>query len=171
MDAIHSVLATRRRSDAQGPSLHVYMGRYRHRSLAVRGCVYAAICTGALVQYAVHLVEEILRFVLVFFVVIPSLAVTFILLGMFFHAPRILLTYMCGIVVSYCWQHVRTPNPARGVKKPKSPEAHACERCCMSCRLASYLCGHSMQCAPRFKCCQCGACVHPKGASAPSSST
>ena len=80
----------------------------------LRMCCHNAFCAiESSMLFAVRATVELVRFLGILFVIIPSLACTFIFLGLLFHIPRIFAAYMCRGLLNVCWWHMQAANSHR----------------------------------------------------------
>ena len=106
--------------------------------------------------------QDITRFLLILFVVIPWLACSFVILGIIFHIPRIAATYACKYAIAYCVSHIHQGKNRR-LRIPKATVCNCSGRnpmvCCYTCKAASYLISREVWNQGYMQCCRCGGCL------------
>ena len=71
------------------------------------------LCHRVFCALAVRATVELFRFLGILFVIIPSLACTFVGLGLLFHMPRIFGAYVRRGLINVCWWHMLAANAPR----------------------------------------------------------
>lgn len=104
-----------------------------------------------------HAAEEVARFLGIIGVVIPSLALTFVVLGICFHVPRIMATHACRCLLSVCWWHVARGDSGR---RPGCSQ-HCTGACCSLCSLCVRMRGGTFVGSGVVACCTCHRRVVP----------
>lgn len=79
--------------------------------------------------------EDIARFTFILFGIIPMLACTFVVLGIFFHIPRIVATHACRPLVWFCLKHIMHRSSQKKMARQRCRWVWG--GCCLTCRAAA----------------------------------
>lgn len=110
-------------------------------------------------EYAIFFAASMARLLLITFVVVPLLALTFIALGIFFHIPRMGAVFACWLLMHFCLSHVERSQPPLPLGNDrKRGLAAVCQgKCCTVCSICTSLFPLALAQRGTSLCCSCSA--------------